>query len=72
MKIQDSEILRRSSVFRFLSDEHFGAIEPLFQEEHYDFILPRARAERPPVRRFIDLLEDEGVRRALTELGFAP
>src|SRR5205823_6399786 len=37
MKIQDSEILRRSSVFRFLSDEHFSAIEPLLQEEHYDF-----------------------------------
>ena len=37
MKIQDSEILRRSSVFRFLSDEHFGAIEPLLQEEHYEF-----------------------------------
>ena len=37
MKAQDSEILRRSSVFRFLSDEHFGAIEPLLQEEHYDF-----------------------------------
>ena len=37
MKPQDSEILRRSSVFRFVSDEHFGAIEPLLQEEHYDF-----------------------------------
>jgi ABC-type bacteriocin/lantibiotic exporter with double-glycine peptidase domain/CRP-like cAMP-binding protein len=37
MKVQDSEILRRSSVFRFLSDEHFGAIEPLLQEEHYEF-----------------------------------
>ena len=37
MKIQDSELLRRSSVFRFLSDEHFGAIEPLLQEEHYEF-----------------------------------
>ncbi|PYL25649.1 MAG: hypothetical protein DMF37_04380, partial [Verrucomicrobia bacterium] len=37
MKIQDSEILRRSSLFRFLSEEHFGAIEPLLQEEHYDF-----------------------------------
>ena len=37
MKIQDGEILRRSSVFRFVSDEHFGAIEPLLQEEHYDF-----------------------------------
>jgi ATP-binding cassette subfamily B protein len=37
VKPQDSEILRRSSVFRFLSDEHFGAIEPLLQEEHYEF-----------------------------------
>src|SRR5213595_4133697 len=37
MKAQDSEILRRTSVFRFVSDEHFGAIEPLLQEEHYDF-----------------------------------
>src|SRR6266508_6612662 len=37
MKIQDSEFLRRSSVFRFVSDEHFDAIEPLLQEEHYEF-----------------------------------
>ncbi len=37
MKVQDSEILRRSSVFRFLSDEHFAAIEPLLEEEHYEF-----------------------------------
>src|SRR5437763_1095578 len=37
MKTQDSEILRRTSVFRFVSDEHFGAIAPLLQEEHYDF-----------------------------------
>jgi HlyB family type I secretion system ABC transporter len=37
MKTEDGEIVRRSSVFRFLSDEHFDAIEPLLQEEHYDF-----------------------------------
>src|ERR1700758_4381109 len=37
MKTQDSEILRRTSMFRFVTDEHFGAIEPLLQEEHYDF-----------------------------------
>src|SRR6266496_2306378 len=37
MKVQDSEILRRSSVFRFLADEHFAVIEPLLQEEHYEF-----------------------------------
>src|SRR5438552_19017845 len=37
MKAQDSDILRRSSAFKFLSDEHFAALEPLLQEEHYDF-----------------------------------
>ncbi len=37
MKAEDSEILRHSSVLRFLSDEHFDAIEPLLQEEHFDF-----------------------------------
>src|SRR3977135_3447421 len=37
MKSQDDEIIRRSSVFRFLSDEHFAELEPLLQEEHYDF-----------------------------------
>src|SRR5262249_56112475 len=37
MKAPDTEILRRSSVFRFVSDDHFAAIEPLLQEEHYEF-----------------------------------
>ncbi len=37
MKAQDADILRRSSAFKFLSDEHFAALEPLLQEEHYDF-----------------------------------
>ncbi len=37
MNTQDTELVRRSSVFRFLSDEHFEALEPLLQEEHYDF-----------------------------------
>ena len=37
MNAQDIEMVRRSSVFRFLSDEHFAALEPLLQEEHYDF-----------------------------------
>ena len=32
MKTEDSEILRRSSVLRFLSDKHFDAIESLLQE----------------------------------------
>ncbi len=37
MSARDTEIIRRSSAFRFLSDEHFAALEPLLQEEHYDF-----------------------------------
>src|ERR1700746_2413321 len=37
MNVEDSEIRGRSSVFRFLSDEHFAAIEPLLQEEHHEF-----------------------------------
>ena len=37
MKTHDTEIIRRSSAFRFLSDEHFLALEPLLQEESYDF-----------------------------------
>src|SRR3954468_9629140 len=37
MNTQDVEIVRRASVFRFLSEEHFTALDPLLQEEHYDF-----------------------------------
>jgi HlyB family type I secretion system ABC transporter len=37
MNTQDLEIVRRSAAFRFLSEEHFAALEPLLQEEHYDF-----------------------------------
>jgi HlyB family type I secretion system ABC transporter len=37
MKKSDADMIRRSSAFRFLSDEHFAALEPLLQEEHYDF-----------------------------------
>jgi HlyB family type I secretion system ABC transporter len=37
MKANDTEIVRRSSAFRFLSDDHFAALEPLLHEENYDF-----------------------------------
>ena len=40
------------------------------QDEHYDFIVPRARLERQPVQRFKALLEEASVRDALTALGF--
>ena len=29
--------MRRSSAFKFLSEEHFTALEPLLQEEHFEF-----------------------------------
>jgi putative molybdopterin biosynthesis protein len=40
------------------------------QDEHYDFIVPKGRLERPPVRRFRALLQDASVRSALAALGF--
>ena len=40
------------------------------QDEHYDFIVPKARLERPPVQRFKALLEEASVRGALRALGF--
>jgi putative molybdopterin biosynthesis protein len=41
------------------------------QEEHYDFVLPRARRERPAVQRFLAVLADETIRTALRAHGFA-
>ncbi|HET6307067.1 MAG TPA: molybdopterin biosynthesis protein, partial [Rhodopila sp.] len=40
------------------------------QPERYDFILPKARAARPAVRRFVELLSSPDIRAALAELGF--
>ncbi len=37
MKAPDLEIMRRSAAFKFLSEEHFAALEPLLQEEHFEF-----------------------------------
>ncbi len=41
------------------------------QDEHYDFVVPRARLDRAPVVRFRTLLADPAMRAALTGLGFA-
>ncbi|MCB9754630.1 MAG: molybdopterin biosynthesis protein [Myxococcales bacterium] len=41
-------------------------------EERYDFVIPRARAERAPVRRFLELLASAGARARLRERGFLP
>src|SRR5581483_8389569 len=40
------------------------------QEEHYDFVLPVARRDRPAVQRFLALLATSEVRDALRALGF--
>lgn len=40
------------------------------QEEHYDFIVPRTRMERPAVRAFRALLDDPAMRGELAALGF--
>jgi putative molybdopterin biosynthesis protein len=40
------------------------------QEEHYDFVVPRSRWERPPVQAFRELLHQQTVRAALAARGF--
>jgi len=40
------------------------------QEEHYDFIVPKARLERPAVKAFRTLLTDRTVQEQLSQLGF--
>ena len=40
------------------------------QDEHYDFVVPKARLERSPVRRFRAVLDDELVKEALRALKF--
>ena len=37
MKATDENLLRRSSLFQFLPDEHFEKLRPLLQEESYEF-----------------------------------
>jgi NAD(P)-dependent dehydrogenase (short-subunit alcohol dehydrogenase family) len=40
------------------------------QEEHYDFVVPKARAARPAVLAFILLLQEPALRQRLVALGF--
>jgi putative molybdopterin biosynthesis protein len=42
------------------------------QPEQYDFVVPRARADRPAVVAFKALLQDAQVREALAQLGMKP
>ncbi|MEO5722555.1 MAG: peptidase domain-containing ABC transporter [Chthoniobacterales bacterium] len=37
MRTQDEDLLRRSSLFHLLPDEHYEKLRPLLREEHYEF-----------------------------------
>jgi putative molybdopterin biosynthesis protein len=50
--------------------EQYGLGFIALQDEHFDFVVPRARLERPAVRMFCELLKDAGVRQQLSALGF--
>jgi putative molybdopterin biosynthesis protein len=41
------------------------------QPEHYDFLVPAARRDRPAVRRFVELLDDPRIAAGLLALGFS-
>jgi putative molybdopterin biosynthesis protein len=41
-----------------------------YQEERYDFAIPKQRLERPAVRKFIELLANSAIRQQLREFGF--
>jgi putative molybdopterin biosynthesis protein len=41
-----------------------------YQEERYDFVVPKSRRGRSEVQTFLELLRSESTRRKLTELGF--
>jgi len=40
------------------------------QSERYDFVIPKSRIDRVPVRRFLELLQDPAIRARFAELGF--
>ncbi len=42
------------------------------QAEQYDFVVPVARRDRPPVQRFVALLQSDAGQQLLRALGFAP
>ena len=50
----------------------YGLKSIRIREERYDFVVPRARIEKPVVAEFRRLLESEQSRSSLEELGFVP
>jgi len=47
---------------------HLGFVP--YQQERYDFVVPKSRRDRPAVQAFIALLKEPSTRRQLAELGF--
>ena len=43
-----------------------------YQEEHYDFVVPKSRRDRPPVQAFRELLQHDDTRRKLAKMDFTP
>jgi putative molybdopterin biosynthesis protein len=43
-----------------------------YQDERYDFVVPKGRTDRPAVRAFLKLLMSEDAREQLRSLGFRP
>jgi putative molybdopterin biosynthesis protein len=41
-----------------------------FQDEQYDFAIPKSRLERPAVQAFLALLAEEETRQHLRSMGF--
>jgi putative molybdopterin biosynthesis protein len=41
------------------------------QDEQYDFVAPKARLDRPPIKAFCELLAQDETRQALAAMGFA-
>jgi len=52
-----------------VADKYGLACLPI-QEEHYDFAVPKSRANRPAVAAFRELLNEPGIQKRLSELGF--
>lgn len=50
--------------------DQYGLDFMALQAEKYDFVIPKARLERPAVRAFRALLADPSIRRQLQGMGF--
>jgi len=49
----------------------YGLASTPLQDEHYDFVIPKERLERPAVQRFLAVFQSEAMRQELAALGFA-